>query len=95
MLLYYGASKAGVVPVTLNFRLVASEWAYIINDAEAEMVFAAGEYIDQIDDIRDALNTVKRLIAVGGTERPGWTDFHDWIADQPESAPDVSISSSD
>ncbi len=95
MILYYGASKAGVVPVTLNYRLVASEWAYIINDAGAEMVFAADEYIDQIDDIQADLKTVKKLVAISGTERSGWTDFHDWIADQPSSPPEISISSED
>jgi acyl-CoA synthetase (AMP-forming)/AMP-acid ligase II len=95
MFVYYGASKAGVVPVTLNYRLVASEWAYIINDAEAEMVYVAGEYIDQIDDIRDDLRTAKKLVAIGGTERSGWTEFYDWIADQPSSPPEVAHSPED
>ena len=31
-LLYYAASKAGVAPVPLNYRLVPREWSYIIND---------------------------------------------------------------
>src|SRR3972149_10584261 len=39
-LLFYGASKAGVVPVPLNYRLAAPEWVYIINDAQAKMLIA-------------------------------------------------------
>ncbi|MGE5305074.1 MAG: AMP-binding protein, partial [Alphaproteobacteria bacterium] len=32
VLLYFAASKAGVVPVHLNYRLAPPEWRYIIND---------------------------------------------------------------
>ncbi len=95
MFLYYGASKAGVVPVTLNYRLVPAEWAYIINDAGAEMVFVSGGYVDQIDGIRDELETVTEFVSIGGAGQSGWTDFHAWIADQPTSPPQRSISSGD
>ncbi|MCH7971909.1 MAG: AMP-binding protein [Chloroflexi bacterium] len=95
MFLYYGASKAGVVPVTLNFRLVASEWAYIINDSGAEMVFVSGEFVDQIDGIRDELATVKQFVAIGAAGGSGWSDFDSWIADQPTAAPQRSILSGD
>ncbi|WP_148281301.1 AMP-binding protein [Gordonia sp. KTR9] len=33
MTLYFGASRAGVVPVPLNFRLAPPEWEYIVTDA--------------------------------------------------------------
>ena len=95
MYLYYGASKAGVVPVTLNYRLVPSEWTYIVNDAGAEMILVSRHYQDQIDDIRDELESVKQLVVVGGKSKPGWTDFGDWIADQPTSPPEIAISSED
>lgn len=32
---FYGAAKAGVVPVPLNYRLAPPEWRYIVNDAPA------------------------------------------------------------
>ena len=44
-LLYYGASKAGVVPVPLNYRLSPPEWRYIITDAQAKLLIAAREYV--------------------------------------------------
>ncbi|HIF72712.1 MAG TPA: long-chain-fatty-acid--CoA ligase [Dehalococcoidia bacterium] len=93
--LYYGASKAGVVLVTLNYRLVPSEWTYIINDAGAEMLFVSRQYQDQIDDIKDELESVKQLVVVGGKSKLGWTDFHDWITDQSTSPPELTISSDD
>src|SRR3712207_7937839 len=33
LLVYFGASKAGVVLVPLNYRLAPPEWTYILNDA--------------------------------------------------------------
>src|SRR5512145_205383 len=48
MLLYFAASKAGLVPVPLNFRLAPAEWSYILNDAEAKILFAAGEYCQDV-----------------------------------------------
>ena len=35
LLFFYAGSKAGVVPVPLNYRLAPPEWAYIVNDAGA------------------------------------------------------------
>ena len=31
-IMFFAASKAGVVPVPLNYRLAPREWLYIIND---------------------------------------------------------------
>ena len=40
-LMFYGASKAGVVPVPLNYRLAPPEWSYIVNDARARAAVRA------------------------------------------------------
>ncbi len=89
--LYYAASKAGVVPVPLNFRLAPVEWAYIINDAQAKMLVAAGEYVDAIGGIRSQLKTVERFIAIDGSGAPGWDDYRAWVAQQPATAPDRTV----
>jgi acyl-CoA synthetase (AMP-forming)/AMP-acid ligase II len=38
VLFYYGAAKAGVVPVPLNYRLAPPEWSYIVNDSGAQLL---------------------------------------------------------
>ena len=40
VLLYYGAAKAGVVPVPLNYRLAPPEWRYILNSPQAQAPLA-------------------------------------------------------
>ena len=86
-LLYYACSKAGVVPVPLNYRLAPGEWAYIINDAGAPAVVAAEEYVGAIDGIRGELTSVERYIAINAGSPEGWTGYLDWIDGQPATAP--------
>src|SRR5689334_8337940 len=38
ILLYLAASKAGVVPVPLNYRLAASQWSAVLEDAQARLL---------------------------------------------------------
>lgn len=38
LLLYLAASKTGVVPVPLNYRMAPPEWAYILQDAQVRLL---------------------------------------------------------
>ncbi|MDV2476715.1 long-chain-fatty-acid--CoA ligase [Rhodococcus zopfii] len=42
--LYFGASRAGVVPVPLNFRLAPQEWKYIVEDAGCALAVVHEDY---------------------------------------------------
>ena len=87
VLLYFAAAKAGVVPVPLNYRLAPAEWRYILNDAGAKMLFAAGDYPREVDSIRSELNSVERWIAIDGPGASGWEDYHRFAAEQPDTPP--------
>jgi acyl-CoA synthetase (AMP-forming)/AMP-acid ligase II len=88
---YFGASKAGVVLVPLNYRLAPPEWTFIINDAQARMLLAAPEYVEALERIRPELATVKHCIALGETRTPGWAPYPEWTAPQATRAPDRDI----
>ena len=90
-LLFYAASKAGVVPVPLNYRMASPEWAYIINDAQAKMLIASAAYVSIVEGFRGELKAVERFIAIGADGAEGWDDYHRWVADQPDTAPDRVI----
>ena len=90
-LLFYAASKAGVVPVPLNYRMASPEWAYIINDAQAKMLIASAAYVSIVEGFRGELKAVERFIASGADGAEGWDDYHRWVADQPDTAPDRVI----
>jgi acyl-CoA synthetase (AMP-forming)/AMP-acid ligase II len=88
---YFGASKAGVVLVPLNYRLAPAEWAFIVDDAQARMLLAAPEYVEVAEGIRGDLTTVKHCVAMGETRAAGWEPYRAWTAQQPVKAPDRLI----
>ncbi|EFK08398.1 putative long-chain-fatty-acid--CoA ligase [delta proteobacterium NaphS2] len=63
--LLLGLPKAGFVIVPLNYRLVGNELKYLINNAEAKVLVAGGEYQDTVNEIREDLDTVEFFISVG------------------------------
>ena len=91
VLLYFAASKAGVVPVHLNYRLAAREWNYIINDAGAKLLLTGGDFPLALEPIRHELRTVERFVAFDGARASPWEDFHQWVANEPQTAPDRLI----
>ena len=81
-LVYYAASKAGVVPVPLNYRLAPPEWSYIVNDAAAKLLVARGDLAAAIDGVRGGLASVRRCIAIGAPPR-GWEAWEDFVGGHP------------
>lgn len=87
---YLAASKTGIVPVPLNYRLVPSEWSYIINDAGAKLLIAQKAYVAGIDTIRGELITVGGCYVLDGTAN-GWKDYRTWVDGQSSEEPDADI----
>jgi acyl-CoA synthetase (AMP-forming)/AMP-acid ligase II len=90
---YYGASKAGAVPVPLNYRLAPPEWRTILRDAEPRLLLARGELVGALDGIRGELDGSLRCVALGAKAPRGWQSFEDWTRGVDESPPQRSIDS--
>jgi len=90
VLFYYGASRAGVVPVPLNFRLAPPEWAYIVNDAGAKMLFAEPPFADALAPVLGELATVERRIVIGGTT-VGWEAWDDVVGAEAPTDPGLPV----
>jgi acyl-CoA synthetase (AMP-forming)/AMP-acid ligase II len=50
--LFYGAARLGVVMAPIGWRLAPPEWAYIVNDTKAKIVFCGAGF----DDVATALD---------------------------------------
>lgn len=61
--IYYGASRAGVVPVPLNFRLAPPEWEYIVDDAGCALAVVHADYEDAF---ADAVGGGLPVVVMGG-----------------------------
>src|SRR6185436_9952659 len=84
--------KIGAVAVPLNYRLTPEEALYVINHSDAEVAYVDFEHAPMFAALRDRLEKVRHIIAVGGPD-PGdvpagmLTDAD--IAAAPADPPDV------
>lgn len=90
-LLYYAASRAGVVPVPLNYRLSPPEWAYIINDSQSKLLFAAGDFAAACQPVCGDLKHVKTCIGINSPAVDGWEDYEKWLSSHPTTAHDAKV----
>jgi fatty-acyl-CoA synthase len=58
---YYGVLEAGAVLLPLNIRLAAHELAYILNDAEATVLFYETQFSSLVESFRKELKSVERF----------------------------------
>jgi len=74
-------AQVGTVNVAVNFRLTAAEIEYVINDAQAEMLFVGPELEPTVTAILDRLPTVRRVVRVGGDH----DEYdRDWLSTDPD-----------
>ena len=71
---FYAIPQIGAVLVPINFRLNATEFAYIINHSGAKVVCVHNDHLEMVDTIRDQCPQVHQFVAVGGV-RDGWADY--------------------
>ena len=91
-LMFLAASKVGVVPVPLNYRLAPREWLYIANDAQSRMLFAQREFIDGIESVRAELEA-ETFVALD-EDCGEWTGFEGWLSTD-DTNPGANVSASD
>ena len=63
---YFAAFKAGLAPVNANYRYVADELVYLLDNADAEAVVFHAAFVPTVEEIRSRLPKVKAWVAVGG-----------------------------
>jgi len=92
--LLFGAAKANVIVVGINWRLAPPEVEYIVADAKMEMLFVEQEFFDVIDEIRDSIPAVKQIVPMSGA-RDNSPGFLTWRDAQEVCDPMVQIDAED
>jgi acyl-CoA synthetase (AMP-forming)/AMP-acid ligase II len=88
--LWFGAAKANAVLVPVNFRLAPPEIAYVVNDAQAELLFVGADFHPAVAKIAHELKTVRAIIAIDGNH-PDWVEYSAWLAQASPEDPDLPI----
>jgi fatty-acyl-CoA synthase len=78
---FYAVPQIGAILVPINYRLTASDFAYIISHSGARLVCAASEHLETVDTVRSQLAGVEHFVALDG-DRRGWLDYEQ-LLDQP------------
>jgi fatty-acyl-CoA synthase len=87
---FYGVTAIGAVLVPLNYRLVPSDFVYIINHAECAALILDAELAAVGDQIRPELTSVRHWISWSHDGSPiasGWQDYEKLLAAVPGTPP--------
>jgi acyl-CoA synthetase (AMP-forming)/AMP-acid ligase II len=91
---FYAVPQIGAVLVPLNYRLIAEDFAYLINHSGSRIVCAHSDYLDAVDSVRLQLPRVEAFVALKGT-KPGWLEYESLIDHAQPNFPKADISESD
>ena len=95
--IYAATAKAGLVAVPVNFRLIAAEALYVIEDAECAALIVEDELAGLIEEMGGALSIRRdRRIVFGKQPAPaGYRDYEAFLAAGADSAPSVAVDIAD
>jgi acyl-CoA synthetase (AMP-forming)/AMP-acid ligase II len=82
-----GTRRMGAIFVPVNYRLRASELAYVLNDSAATIVVAGPDHVDVVESSRWEIEGDRRLIAVGDRVPPGWLSYTEVVDAASEERP--------
>ena len=83
---FWGAIKAGVVPVALNTLLTVEQYKYILEDSRARAIIISAGLIDTIKPLLSQLPCLKHVFVAGG-EAPAFAlNFRDELGHQSPMA---------
>jgi long-chain acyl-CoA synthetase len=90
----FNVAKAGMICVPLNYRSVAKELIYLINNAEANTLIVEKEFIDTILPIRNELVGVKNYICLDA-DVEGMASYEQLISSSPPDEPTEKLETDD
>jgi acyl-CoA synthetase (AMP-forming)/AMP-acid ligase II len=92
--IYFAIGKIGGVATPLNYRLIGSEIALLINHAEANTLVIGKGFVDRISPFVSELGTVKNTICIGGKPE-GMMDYDELTCSASEEALGVEVGMED
>jgi 4-hydroxybenzoate-CoA ligase len=76
---FWGAIRAGVIPVCLNTLLTGEQYGYLLADSRAEALFVSAALLDMVTPVLDRLAFLRHVVVAGG-DRPDRLSFDGLLA---------------
>src|SRR5881394_4107713 len=64
---FYAVPQVGAVVVPLNFRLLPSDWVYMVNHSGSRVLCVHSEFLDLVDTVRNEMPAVEHFVALEGS----------------------------
>jgi 4-hydroxybenzoate-CoA ligase len=81
---FLGAIRAGVVPVPLNTLLTSDQYAYVLADCRARVLFISEALVPVVKDMLGRMPDLEHVV-VSGKDAHGYKKFSDEIARESDS----------
>jgi len=81
--IFFGAIRAGVVPVAINTLLGTDQYRHILDDSRAKALFVSAPLLKTVSPALDDLEFLKTVFVVGG-QASGHVDFGEALAQQSD-----------
>jgi acyl-CoA synthetase (AMP-forming)/AMP-acid ligase II len=92
---WWAVVQMGAVVVPLSTRAVPRELAYVLNDAEAAAVLAAGEFLPLLLDLRREVPSLRLIVGHGAVQMPEVIAFEELADGAPVAPPVVDLTLDD
>jgi 4-hydroxybenzoate-CoA ligase len=70
-ILFWGAIRAGIVPVLLNTRLTIDQYRYLLEDSRAKAVFVSSDLLSRVEQAAADLPHLRSIVTVGDEPSTG------------------------
>jgi len=90
-ILYWGALRAGVVPVCLNTLLTTEQYEYMLTDSRVQALFVSAALLSMIEPLLATLPALRHVIVIGGGD-PAYADFQTLLNGASDQAETVQTS---
>jgi 4-hydroxybenzoate-CoA ligase len=94
-ILFWGAIRAGVVPVLLNTLLTVEQYRYMLEDSRAKTVFVSTPLLPPVQEAAVGVSALKNIIAVGDDGPPDVVRFDRLLAGENEPGAAAATCSDD
>jgi fatty-acyl-CoA synthase len=91
---FYAVPQIGAVVVPINYRLIAEDFAYIIEHSGAKVVCVDADFLDQVESIRAELGEVHHFVVLNAS-RNGWIDYEAAVAGADSDYNAVEVAETD
>ncbi|HEV2573199.1 MAG TPA: benzoate-CoA ligase family protein [Beijerinckiaceae bacterium] len=86
--IFWGAIKAGIVPIPINTLLTPEFWTYMIEDSRAAAVVVSAELLDRVGPVLEAIRRQRPLhvIVSGKGDFPGAVSLETFLGEGSDEA---------